>query len=147
MQTSEFTHTARLEAVHRLLAAAGLPTDDVTQEKLEHFFATGAPDSPDGIVGVELLGVHALLRSLAVSEARRGKGVGRALVAQAERFARENRAHDLYLLTTTAQEFFERLGYVVVDRDEAPVAIRATTEFSQLCPSSSILMLKVLKQR
>jgi len=65
-------------------------------------------------------------------------------VAQAERFAQSRGVREIYLLTTTAQRFFERLGYARVPREAAPVAIQRTQEFSTLCPSGSAFMVKRL---
>jgi ABC-type transport system involved in Fe-S cluster assembly fused permease/ATPase subunit len=48
----------------------------------------------------------------------------------------------MYLLTTSAADFFARLGYKRLERDEAPGAIRATSEFAALCPVDSVLMTK-----
>jgi amino-acid N-acetyltransferase len=129
-------------AVRRLLAEANLPTADVTAAHLEHFFGCGLQQAPKGIVGLELYGEHALLRSLAVDPDTRGRGCARALVEGAERHARRCGVRRLYLLTTTAADFFARLGYKRVEREKAPDSIRATSEFSTLCPSSSVLMLK-----
>ena len=131
-------------AVMRLLTEAGLPSSDLTEAHLENFFGCGSRSAPEGIVGVELHESAALLRSLAVSADCRDRGCGAALVAQAERFARTHRVNDVYLLTTTAERFFERLGYARVPREAAPVAIRRTKEFSTLCSSSSTLMVKRL---
>ena len=131
-------------AVARLLTEVGLPSSDLTATHLENFFGCGSPGTPEGIVGVELYESVALLRSLAVSAKCRGRGCGRALVAQAERFAQSREARDIYLLTTTAERFFERLGYARVQREAAPVAIQRTQEFATLCSSSSTLMVKRL---
>jgi amino-acid N-acetyltransferase len=133
-----------VSAVTRLLTEAGLPSSDLTAAHLENFFGCGSPSAPDGIVGVELYESVALLRSLAVSASCRGRGCGTELVAQAERFAQSQGAKDIYLLTTTAERFFERLGYARVQREAAPVAIQRTQEFSTLCSSSSALMAKRL---
>lgn len=130
--------------VRRLLAAATLPLDDLTPEHLEHFFGCGAQDAPFGIGGVELHGRDALLRSLAVDEQARGRGCGRALVAALEAYAHREGVCRLYLLTTTAAHFFERLGYRSVARDTAPDAIRAAPEFAALCPASAVFMAKDL---
>ncbi|WP_228434553.1 hypothetical protein [Natrarchaeobaculum aegyptiacum] len=46
----------------------------------------------------------------------------------------------LYLLTTTAVDFFAARGYDEIDRADAPDAIRNTTEFADLCPSSATCM-------
>lgn len=130
--------------VRRLLAAAQLPTDDLTPAHLEHFFACGPKDAPLGIGGVEIHGRDALLRSLAVDAKARGQGCGKALVAALERHAREQGVRHIYLLTTTAARFFEGLGYRVIARDDAPARIRATREFSDLCPSSAVFMARDL---
>ena len=131
-------------AVEHLLTEAGLPSSDLTAAHLESFFGCGSTSTPDGIVGVELYESVALLRSLAVSASCRGRGCGTALVAQVERFAQSQGAKDIYLLTTTAERFFERLGYARVRREAAPEAIQRTQEFSTLCSSSSTLMAKRL---
>jgi amino-acid N-acetyltransferase len=130
--------------VKRLLAASGLPASDLVPAHLEHFFGCGAAQSPTGVVGLELHGNAALLRSLAVAQDRRGAGCGKALVAEAERYARLQGVSELYLLTTTAERFFERLGYRRTMRDNAPAAIRGTQEFSTLCPSTAAFMVKLL---
>jgi len=131
-------------AVTRLLTEAGLPSSDLTAAHLESFFGCGSTSAPDGIVGVELYESVALLRSLVVDASCRGRGCGAALVAQAERFAQSQGAKDIYLLTTTAERFFERLGYARVQREAAPLAIQRTPEFSTLCSSGSTLMAKRL---
>jgi amino-acid N-acetyltransferase len=130
--------------VMNLLAACSLPNADITQKKLEHFFGCGTEKNPGGIVGVELYGEVALLRSLAVKEGVRGQGCGKRLVQEAEQHAARSGAKRLYLLTTTAEKFFAALGYSVVDRAAVPDAIRATTEFSSLCSDSASVMQKAL---
>lgn len=130
------------EATTALLNSCALPTQDLTAEHFEDFFGCGPIASPHGVVGVELYGKAALLRSLAVAEASRRMGCGARLVAQAEQHARESGAQDIYLLTTTAQALFLRLGYRVADRAAAPAQIRASREFSNLCPASAVFMVK-----
>lgn len=130
--------------VRELLAVCNLATSDLQAARFEHFFGCGREDAPSGVIGVELQGKVGLLRSLAVDEATRGRGCGRRLVAEAEQYAARNGVQSLYLLTTTAEEFFRRLGYVRIDRAAAPEAIRQTSEFSGLCPSSSAVMMKAL---
>lgn len=106
--------------------------------------ACGAESNPGGVVGVELYGEVALLRSLAVAQDARGKGCGRRLVEEIERYAARNGVKHLYLLTTTAERFFASLGYVRVQRDAVPPAIRATTEFTTLCSDTAAVLVKAL---
>lgn len=138
-----FSHPPETE-VRRLLAESGLTTADLADHLLPHFFGCGPRDAMSGVVGIELFGETALLRSLAVAPSYRRAGLGSRLVAHAEHYAAELGVRSLYLLTITAEEFFRRHGYVRIDRTEAPPAIRATREFSDLCPSSSTLMVKPL---
>jgi amino-acid N-acetyltransferase len=142
----DITAGPSLAAASALLAAADLPIEDLTARHCEDFFFTGPPDAPSGLVGLELFGDVALLRSLVVSEALRGSGAGSALLAHAERHARRNGATRIYLLTTTAEAFFARRGYSRVPRATAPDAIRATREFAGICPASSAFMFKELTQ-
>lgn len=131
-------------AAEALLAANDLPVSDLRGGPPVVLFGAGSHDRLDGLVGLELHGPVALLRSLAVdAEARRG-GLGMALVAYAERQAAARGAQSVYLLTTTAASFFARLGYRDADRRHAPAAIAATRQFSGLCPASSAFMVKHL---
>lgn len=132
--------------MRRLLEEAALPTADLTPEHLEHFFGCGARDAPDGVVGIELHGREALLRSLVVAKTVQNSGRGGALVDAAERYARDKGARRMYLLTTTAEPFFARRGYRTLAREAAPESIRATDEFTTLCSSSAKLMTKTLAQ-
>ena len=131
-------------AATKLLAAARLPVADLTEEHLDHFFYCGPAQSPSGLVGLELYGRDALLRSLVVTDRARSKGLGTALVAHVEKFARAQGARSIFLLTTTAEVFFANRGYRRVPRDEAPASIRTTREFADLCPASSAFMVRTL---
>lgn len=131
-------------AVRALLERAGLPFTDIG-DGTEHFFACGSAAAPAGVVGLELLGAEALLRSLAVDPEHQNNGCAGALVAAAENHARAQSARRIYLLTETASGFFERRGYRAVPRESAPERIRQTSEFSSLCPASAVLMCKVLE--
>jgi amino-acid N-acetyltransferase len=144
MQSPQIVRSPPLETVVALLTNARLPASDITLEQLEHFHYAGAKDAPTGIVGLEIYGPVALLRSLAVVENARSTGLGRALAEHAERYAQAHGVTQLYLLTTTAESFFANRGYLRIDRDKAPKSIQATREFSGICPASSTFMVKRL---
>jgi amino-acid N-acetyltransferase len=133
-----------LRAAVALLESAGLPAVDLTAPHLEHFFYCGAREAPTGLVGLELLGDDALLRSLLVAREARHGGVGTALVEHAENYARSQSVRAIYLLTNTAEAFFARRGYLRIARAAAVPAIQATHEFKELCPDGSALMTKAL---
>lgn len=125
---------ARLEAA---LDAAGLPHDDV-REAGRLFYCTESPEP--SFVGLEVFGGDALLRSLVVPRDRRGKGLGRRTVEALLVEARKSGIERLWLLTTTAEDFFAAIGFAPVARQAAPPAIRATREFRDLCPASATFM-------
>ncbi|MGF1615356.1 MAG: arsenic resistance N-acetyltransferase ArsN2 [Gammaproteobacteria bacterium] len=130
-------------AVRALLVAANLPVCDLAED-LQHFFAGGSRASPWGVIGLELFGADALLRSLVVDPSRCGQGCGKALVAHAERYARNASVQRVFLLTETAVGFFQSLGYRVTPRELAPPSIQGAWEFSSLCPVSATFMSKAL---
>lgn len=71
------------EAARGLLAAASLPTSDLTDEQLTSFFYCGAAAKPSALIGLEIYGTEALLRSLVVDPGLRSTGLGSALVERA----------------------------------------------------------------
>lgn len=130
--------------VRTLLSDSKLQSADITAAHLKHFFCCGKQRDIDGVVGMEIYGEAGLLRSLAVASSRRGLGLGTRLVEHAECYAKSKGVGSVFLLTHTAEAFFLRLGYTRLPRDEAPEAIRATREFSDICPLSCAFMVKHL---
>lgn len=127
-----------------LLAECGLPVADIPRDSAQPFFAVRLDDALVAVVGLELHQPFGLLRSLAVAPAQRGRGLARDLVAFAESFAAAQGVDTLFLLTTSAAEFFTRLGYAPASRAAAPPAIQATAQFAGLCPASAAFLSKHL---
>jgi amino-acid N-acetyltransferase len=132
-----------LAAVQALLKDAELPGEDVAP----HFaaFLVGERDGAlVGCAGLEHYGAEALVRSVAIAAPLRSSGLGAALCDTLLGDARRRGVRDAYLLTTTAPRFFARLGFAPIARESAPAAIRATREFTELCPASAVLMHRAL---
>lgn len=144
MPTIARASDADFSDVTTLLGAVGLPASDLTEEHLEHFRILRDDDRLCGIVGLEVYGPVGLLRSLAVHPDVRGSGYGHALVLDVEAYGRSQLVSAVYLLTTTATAFFERLGYSVIDRDQVPPDVAASPEFDRLCPADATCMWKQL---
>lgn len=134
-------------SVEALLSANHLPTSDLKGGARVMLFGCVTDARLRGVVGLEIHGQVALLRSLAVPASERSSGLGAALVAHAEQFAARQGVEAIYLLTTSAAGYFERRGYSHVPRQAAPQAIANTSQFSDLCPSSSAFMAKSLGNR
>lgn len=133
--------------VEAFLTEAQLPVADLANNRsldLLGFRDGGRRGRLVGVVGIEVYGSAGLFRTLAVAPAHRNSGLGGSLVSNAEAWAAKQGVKTLYLLTTTAAPFFAKRGYEAVPRSEAPAAIAATAQFSDLCPASSTFMRKVL---
>lgn len=123
-----------------LLQQQQLPTSDIDEDKLLYLLKLG--DAVAGTAGLEIFEDCALLRSISVIKTEQGKGYGRVINDAIENYARESGITCLYLLTTTARNFFEKQGYCVIGRKDTPVSVQQTAEFSSLCPSTAVVMKK-----
>ena len=127
------------ERVTALLRGAGLPLAGVTRS-LTGFEVAERHGQLLGAVALEQYGDDGLLRSAVVDPSARGDGIGAALMNRILDVARERRLRAVYLLTTTAEEWFPRFGFTRVDRAEVPEAVKASLEFREACPESAIVM-------
>jgi amino-acid N-acetyltransferase len=141
----EFTHARDSSRVKQVLMDCGLPSEDITPDHLDHFLILRNDDRLAGVVGLEIFGRYALLRSLAVTRSNRAKGFAIQLTKQAEIYARSKKVGTLYLLTLTAEGFFSKQGYQKTDRDSVPTVLQRTTEFKNLCPANAVCMVKALE--
>jgi len=128
-----------LDAVEGLLSANDLPLDGV-KENLSGFIVAEEGGRVIGTVGLERFGSVALLRSAVVSEGRRGGGVGRRLVEHILDYAESDGIEELFLLTTTAENYFPRFGFTRTTRSAVPPTVKASAEFRGACPDTALVM-------
>lgn len=129
-----------IDAVADLLKKADLPVDDLPEVFGESFAIAIEKDSIVGTAGIECHGDVGLFRSVAVRADLRGRGIGEVLARNRIEWARSHGISELILLTTTAAEYFPRLGFEKISRDAVPREIAKTAQFSSLCPSSATVM-------
>jgi amino-acid N-acetyltransferase len=77
---------------------------------------------------------------VAVRESERGKQVGKQIVNDVLKRGLEQKIRSVFLLTETARDFFLKEGFSDLSRDEVPSNIKASTEFSFVCPASAKCM-------
>ncbi|HSS36062.1 MAG TPA: arsenic resistance N-acetyltransferase ArsN2 [Patescibacteria group bacterium] len=130
-------------AIRDLLTASGLPLDGA-REAFDTGVVIRESDRIVGCAAVEPYRPAAILRSVAVAPDRRGSGNGRRLVSAAEAVARDNGSTDLILLTETAERWFSRLGFVLIDRTAVPAEVAASVEFQTACSTSAVAMRRPL---
>lgn len=135
-----------VEPIRALLASVQLPAADVGAGNQRFVIARDGGDVV-GCAGLERYGRAALLRSLAVTPARQGEGIGQALYERILEEARAVGAEELYLLTTTAERLFARLGFERVAREAVPADVRASAEFASLCPATAVCMRRTIDLR
>ena len=117
----------------------GLPDDDCAEQAGSF---VGVFDGPKLVAagGLEAAGDCALLRSVVVDRAYRSRGLARRITLHLlERAAQEN-YRAVYLLTESAAQYFESLGFSRVERAGVPQAVAATRQFAALCPDSAVCM-------
>ena len=141
----EFAHPSGMSGLKQVLLDCGLPGEDITPDHLDHFLILRDAERIAGVVGLEIFGKFALLRSLAIAPSKRNKGFATQLTKRAEAYARSKRVGTLYLLTLTAQGFFSKQGYQKTDRNLVPTVLQQTAEFKNLCPASAVCMVKSLE--
>ncbi len=153
----EIKPTAANSTIITLLRSQSLPVDDLSDNSCVTLFAArassiGVENLEDnecdecivGLVGIERFNTSALLRSLVTDPKVRGKGYAKELVTFSENWSKQQGISKLFLLTTTADKFFSRLGYTSITRELAPPEIARSEQFSNLCPGSAVFMMKEL---
>jgi amino-acid N-acetyltransferase len=139
----EHASSRDLVPIRGLLEAAGLPTNDLESARPE-FVVIREEGRVIAAGALQRFRSSALLRSVVVAADRRRSGLRRAIVGELERSARAAQVGQLVLLTQTAQEFFARQGYRVIERGNAPQDMQGSEESGSLCPSSAACMAKML---
>jgi amino-acid N-acetyltransferase len=133
-------------AARELLVSSHLPIDDIDDATITF---VGAFDGAElvGVVALQDCAGTGLLRSLAVTAKFRERGIARQLCEYVFALAAERNLQSLWLLTTSAKDYFTRYDFESVPRDAAPPAIRASAQFTSLCPSSAHVMRRLSSNR
>lgn len=128
-----------LPQVERLLNDARLPLEGIP-EHLDSFLVAEDGANLIAVAGLEVYGDAALLRSVAVRPAWRGKGLGQLLVDTALQSAKQKGITRVYLLSETAADYFPRFGFRRMRRQDIDERVKASVEFRSACPASAIVM-------
>ena len=142
MKLIQFDDKQSREPIINLLKENTLPVDDIGENT--SLFGFMDDNKLLGSAGLEVFDDCALIRSISIQKSLQGKGFGVIMQKELEQVAQSKNIRCLYLLTTTAEGFFKKQGFVTILRDEVPAMIRSTSEFSSVCPSSAIVMKKML---
>ena len=130
-------------SILQLLSDAGLPIDGL----VEHLNAACVARDGAAIVGCSALETYAdgaLLRSVVVAPAARGRGVRQRLTEAAVSLAQSVGMPAVYLLTTSAESYFPKFGFAPVTREQVPASVKQSIEFRSACPESAIVLWRPL---
>ena len=122
-----------------LLKACDLP-DGGLADHLSTLLVAREGGKVVGSAGLELYGDCALLRSVAVSPAMRGAGLGQRLTRAVIDLAKAKGVRRIYLLTRTAEGYFARFGFATIVRSDVSPGVTASAEFNGACPKSAAVM-------
>lgn len=129
------------DVAERLLISAKLPTDIITSGLGELWIAR--TEGGTAVGGFEFYGEDALLRSVAVDAEHRGSGIGGLLTDALLKIAKERGVLRVWLLTETAETFFQRKGFRRVERSTITnTALLASPEFTHVCASTAACMVR-----
>jgi amino-acid N-acetyltransferase len=133
-----------LDDVLHLLAEHHLPPDGL-RDHIGTLLVARQNGRIVGSAALEMYADGALLRSVAVAPALQRHQLGRELTEAVIRVAQERRVPAIYLLTTTAADYFPRFGFEEVTRADVPIGVQQSVEFTSACPSTAIVMRKLLR--
>jgi len=130
-------------SILQLLSAAQLPVDGLINH-LDSAVVARTDGRVAGCAALEIYADGALLRSVVVDDSVNGQGIGTRLTTAALDMANALGESAVYLLTTTAESFFPRFGFVQIPRSEVPASVQMSVEFRSACPSNAIVMRRTM---
>lgn len=122
-----------------LLRLNHLPWQDCADNRA-HFFGMREGERLIAAGGLEAAAETALLRSIVVHQQFRRQGLGRKITQFLLDQARQMGLAEIYLLTESAEAYFDTVGFTLVTRDQVPESIRKTRQFATLCPDDASCM-------
>jgi amino-acid N-acetyltransferase len=127
------------DALQEMLKSEKLCYNDISDDGVK-LYGVSIKHVHVGYFGFEQFGENALFRSMLVQPDARKRGYGTMIWKEAKKTLKEQGVNSVYLLTNTAEDFFDKQGFAVIERKSVPESIANTTEFREFCPDSSICM-------
>lgn len=138
--------SANLAQLEDLLCQNNLPTQDCA-EQAQNFYGIFDGEALIAAGGLEPASAFVLLRSVVVKEPYRSSGLAKKISAYLISLAEADGREAVYLLTETAETYFEGLGFSRVDRAQVPLDISQTRQFTSLCPATASCMVLTISAR
>ena len=133
-----------LEDVRAILSAALLPSKQVGRRN-QRFIVAREMGRIIGCAGLEVYGDLGQARSVAVDWTRRNAGLGTRLHERLLHEALAAGVRTLYVVTSTAQDFFGQHGYTPVKAESLPAPVRQSEEFCTLGTADAVAMSRAVR--
>lgn len=140
----EIARVPDIPGIRWLLEFERLSVDFLAEATIGTFLVCRDKSGVAGTISLQIFQGAGLLRSLVVDHYMRGRGMGGHLARAAERRARRAGVDRMYLLTTTAEEFFAARGYRIIAPSEAPVWIQNALRSTEADVAAAVWMFKPL---
>jgi amino-acid N-acetyltransferase len=121
-----------MPAVLSLVRECELPVDGLEGGSAE-IFVLDEDGVVSGCVALEAYPPHALVRSLAVAPAARGRGLAATLFDFIANEAKKRGFTNIYALTNTIPGFLMRRGFREICRTEVPASVGESAELRGVC--------------
>lgn len=131
------------DAIVSLLGKNKLPIEDI-DKNLSHFFVATIRNQIVGVIGLEQYADYGLLRSMVIDSSYRKNGIASKLITHLFQHAQSVGLKEMYLLTETAKDYFEKKSFQIIQRNEVPSAVQQSAEFSHVCPASATVMKRAI---
>jgi amino-acid N-acetyltransferase len=131
----EKTRESDLDDIFELLDLVKLSAEGVSKY-LDHFIVVKDNRKIVGCIGLEVYEKIGLLRSLAIHPEYQKSGLGTELTKKLLTRAKDLGIHELYLLTSTARNFFEKFGFTEIAKDSVGSVIKRSPGFSYSCETA-----------
>jgi amino-acid N-acetyltransferase len=141
--TIQQANSDHLVEIREILTRHNLPNDDIDGH-IDNFLVASINGSLIGVIGVEIYDETALIRSLGVKTEYQGSGIGTMLYDEMLKWIKNKSVEEVFLLTTTAERYFYKKGFVRFQRNRVPEKIQDSYEFKIACPSSAVCMKLIL---
>jgi amino-acid N-acetyltransferase len=126
------------KAISNILSDFKLPLDGLEETSL--WVLQSNENAVVGFAGLEVYGTQGLLRSVAVTKDFQSQGYGTLLINHIIAQAKKNKIQDLFLLTTTAPSFFQKIGFTQEKREKVDGGVADSIKFKSACPKTASLM-------
>ena len=148
IRTARLSDAAAIEGISALYAKQGYMLKRASEniiENIRNFFVAEQNGSVIGSCAISFFTLHlAEIRTLAVEDTFKRRGVGSMLVEKAEEVLREEGVKTAFVLTLSPG-FFRSLGYREVEKERFPQKIwRDCTSCPKLMACDEIAMIKEL---